>query len=88
MSESWSKYDRLINGAKQVSAVRGAVVHPCDESSLRGVVQAAANGLLIPVLVGPARRIETIAREHDLESLRSSLSTLPIARRPPPRPCS
>jgi len=67
MSESWSKYDRLINGAKQVAAVRGAVVHPCDESSLRGVVQAAANGLLIPVLVGPARRVESIAREHDLD---------------------
>ena len=67
MPENQSKYDRLINDAKQVSAVRGAVVHPCDESSLSGVVQAAANGLLIPVLVGPAQRIKSVAREHDLD---------------------
>jgi phosphate acetyltransferase len=67
MPESQSKYDRLINRAKQVSAARGVVVHPCDESSLSGVVQAAKNGLLIPVLVGPAQRIKTVAREHDLD---------------------
>jgi phosphate acetyltransferase len=67
MSGSQSKYDRLINRAKQVSAMRGAVVHPCDESSLSGIVQAAANGLLIPILVGPAQRIKSIAREHDLD---------------------
>jgi phosphate acetyltransferase len=67
MSESQSKYDRLINRVKQVSAMRGAVVHPCDESSLSGIVQAAANGLLIPILVGPAQRIKSIAREHDLD---------------------
>jgi phosphate acetyltransferase len=67
ISESQSKYDRLISRAKQVSAVRGAVVHPCDETSLSGVIQAAANGLLIPVLVGPAQRIKTIAREHGLD---------------------
>jgi phosphate acetyltransferase len=67
MSDGQSKYDRLINRAKQVSAVRGAVVHPCDESSLSGAVQAAQNGLLIPVLVGPAQRIKNIAREHGLD---------------------
>jgi phosphate acetyltransferase len=67
MSDGQSKYDRLISRAKQVSAVRCAVVHPCDESSLTGVVQAAQNGLLIPILVGPAQRIKTIAGEHDLD---------------------
>jgi len=67
MAGSQSKYDRLINRAKQAPAVRGAVVHPCDESSLRGVVQAVENRLLIPVLVGPADRIKTMARQHDLD---------------------
>jgi phosphate acetyltransferase len=67
MPESQSKYDRLINRAKQVPAVRGAIVHACDESSLRGVVQAVETGILIPVLVGPASRINAIAREHDLD---------------------
>ena len=67
MSDSQSNIIALINRAKQVSAVRGAVVHPCDESSLTGVVQAAQNGLLNAVLVGPAQRIKAVAREHDLD---------------------
>jgi phosphate acetyltransferase len=67
MSDGQSKYDRLISRGKQASGVRCAVVHPCDESSLTGVVQAAQNGLLVPILVGPAQRIRTIAREHDLD---------------------
>ena len=36
-----SKYDRLIAAAKAVPAVSTVVVHPCDESSLRGAVEAA-----------------------------------------------
>jgi hypothetical protein len=31
-----SKYDRLIAAAKAVPTVTTIVVHPCDESSLRG----------------------------------------------------
>ena len=41
-----SKYDRLIAEAKQVAAARAIVVHPCDESSLRGAVEAAKIGLI------------------------------------------
>ena len=37
-----SKYDRLIAAAKSIPPVATLVVHPCDESSLRGVVEAAA----------------------------------------------
>ena len=33
-----SKYDRLIAAAQKVPAVPTLVVHPCDESSLRGAV--------------------------------------------------
>jgi phosphate acetyltransferase len=66
-SDSQSKYDRLIHRAKQTAGVRGAVVHPCDESSLAGVVQAAKDGLLTPILVGPAERIKAVARKHDLD---------------------
>lgn len=36
-----SKYDRLIARAKQVPPATTIVVHPCDETSLRGPVEAA-----------------------------------------------
>ena len=62
-----SKYDRLIARAKSVPAAKTIVVHPCDESSLRGAVDGAQNGIIIPILVGPAGKIATVAREHRLD---------------------
>jgi len=62
-----SKYDRLIAEAKQVAAARAIVVHPCDESSLRGAVEAAKIGLISATLVGPVAKITDVAREHALD---------------------
>ena len=62
-----SKYDRLIAEAKKVPAAKTIVVHPCDETSLRGAIEAAEAGLIIPVLVGPAAKINNVAREHEID---------------------
>lgn len=60
------KYDRLIALAKQVPAVSTIVVHPCDETSLRGPVEAAEAGIIKPIFVGPSAKISAVAREHRL----------------------
>jgi phosphate acetyltransferase len=62
-----SKYDRLISRAKSVAAVRTVVAHPCDETSLRSVIEAADAGIIIPTLVGPLTKINAAAREHGLD---------------------
>src|SRR5258705_3269784 len=62
-----SKYDRLIAKAKGVSAAKTIVVHPCDEPSLRGPTEAAEAGIIIPILVGPAAKINAVAREYKLD---------------------
>jgi len=62
-----SKYERLIERAKQVPPATTIVVHPCDEASLRGPVEAAAAGIIVPILVGPAAKISAVAREHRLD---------------------
>src|ERR1700733_7776028 len=61
-----SKYDRLIARAKGIAA-RTVVAHPCDETSLRGVAEAAEAGIITPILVGPAAKIPAGAREHGLD---------------------
>jgi phosphate acetyltransferase len=61
-----SKYERLIARAKQVPAATTIVVHPCEETALRGPVEAAQAGIIKPILVGPAAKIKAIAREHRL----------------------
>ncbi len=53
----------LLQQAHALERVRCAVVHPCDASSLGGALQAAAHGLIEPVLVGPRRKIEAAAAE-------------------------
>jgi phosphate acetyltransferase len=62
-----TKYDRLIARAKQVAAATTLVVHPCDETSLRGALDAAATGIIKPILVGPAGKIAETARRFDLD---------------------
>jgi phosphate acetyltransferase len=62
-----SKYDRLISRAKTVETARTIVVHPCDETSLRGPVEAAEAGIIAPIFVGPAAKIAAVARECDLD---------------------
>jgi phosphate acetyltransferase len=62
-----TKYERLIARAKQVPSVTTVVVHPCDESSLRGAVEAAEAGIIVPIFVGPAEKISTVARQHQIK---------------------
>jgi phosphate acetyltransferase len=62
-----SKYERLIARAKEVPPATTIVAHPCDETSLRGPVQAAEAGIIVPILVGPAKKISDVAREHGID---------------------
>ena len=61
-----SKYDRLIAAAKAVPTVTTIVVHPCDETSLRGAIEAAEAGIIKPILVGPAAKIAAAAAKHNI----------------------
>jgi phosphate acetyltransferase len=62
-----AKYDRLIARAQKVAAAKTVVVHPCDESSLRGPVEAAELGIIVPILVGPRAKIEANAATHKID---------------------
>jgi phosphate acetyltransferase len=60
-------YERLIARAKQVPPAKTVVVHPCDETSLRGAVEAAEAGIIVPILVGPKAKIVAAARQHGID---------------------
>ena len=61
------KYERLLAFCKALPPTPTAVAHPCDESSLRGALDAARLGLIAPILCGPRGRIEGVAKEHELD---------------------
>jgi phosphate acetyltransferase len=72
-----SKYERLIAKAKEVPPATTVVAHPCDETSLRGPVEAAEAGIIVPILVGPAAKIAAVAREHHLDIERFEVVDVP-----------
>ena len=51
------KYQRLIKAAQSEATIKVAIVHPCDDVSLEGAVEAARLHLIEPILVGPEERI-------------------------------
>ena len=67
MERKHEKYERLIGRCKKLTPVPTAVAHPCDESSLKGAVEAAEIGILQPILVGPRARIEAVAKQFQLD---------------------
>ena len=69
-----SKYERLIAAAKRVPSAKAVVVHPCDETSLRGAVEAAQAGLIDPLLVGPEAKIRRVACEQKIDLTKFELA--------------
>jgi phosphate acetyltransferase len=66
-SREHRKYERLIAATKGLQPLVAAVAHPCDETSLRGALDAAGEGLIVPILVGPKDRIGTAAEALGLD---------------------
>jgi phosphate acetyltransferase len=61
-----ARLQALLDLARGLAPVRCAVVHPTDAESLRGALDAAAHGLIEPVLIGPRDKIEAAAQAAEL----------------------
>ncbi len=61
------KYERLLDRCRKLEPVPTAVAHPCEKSALAGAIEAGQLGLIVPLLVGPAAKIEEIARESGID---------------------
>ena len=61
------RYERLIEMTKGLDPIRTAVVHPVDPLSLLGAVEAARTKLILPILVGPERKIRAAAEQAGLD---------------------
>jgi phosphate acetyltransferase len=61
------RYEQLIASAQKQAAIKVAVAHPCDESSMRGVAEAMRLRLIEPILVGPVERMRRTAEQVGLD---------------------
>ncbi|MDQ7988457.1 MAG: bifunctional enoyl-CoA hydratase/phosphate acetyltransferase [Candidatus Dactylopiibacterium sp.] len=73
LTDRQRRYDALLARSAGSPAIRVAVAYPCDAESLRGALQAWREGLIVPVLIGPAARIHAVA-----DTLGESLDGLEI----------
>jgi phosphate acetyltransferase len=60
-------YADLLRRAGGLPPLTTAIVHPCDSDSLRGMLAAAANRFILPILVGPQAKIRAVAASAGLD---------------------
>jgi len=63
MHELGARYRQLIDATRSLEPLRMAVVHPCDELSLLGALEAKKENLIVPVLVGPEAKVRAAAEK-------------------------
>ena len=65
-------FERLLARCEGLPPAPTAVAHPCDPLSLEGAVDAARQGLIVPILVGPEPKIRAAAKAagQDISSYR------------------
>ena len=61
------KYERLLARCENLAPVPTAVAYPCEATALSGAIEASNRGLIVPLLVGPADRIEESATANHLD---------------------
>jgi len=61
------KYEALLERCRSLEPVPTAVAHPCEHSALAAAVEAGAEGLIAPILVGPAATIQALAAKHGID---------------------
>ena len=59
--------DGLVERCRNLKPMLTGVVHPCSADALAGAVEAAAAGLILPVLYGPEAEIRRIADRARLD---------------------
>ena len=61
------KYENLLARCRGLDPVTTAVAHPCEASALAGAMDAAAQGLITPILVGPVAKIQEVAAANRID---------------------
>jgi len=61
------KYERLLERCRGLAPIPTAVAYPCEETALAAAIDAATQGLIVPILVGPAATIAEIAKAKAID---------------------
>jgi phosphate acetyltransferase len=62
VSDGLGRFERFLRPARNLAPMRTAVVHPCNPEAIEAALEARDEGLIVPVLVGPVRKIEAASQ--------------------------
>jgi len=65
-TERLGRFERFLRQARGLPPMRTAVVHPCNAEAIQAALEARDQGLIIPVLVGPSKKIHAAAEQAGL----------------------
>jgi len=71
------KYEQLLQRCSRLEPVPTAVAHPCEETALAGAIDAAAQGLIVPILVGPASKVREVAAKAGIDLQKTRIVDVP-----------
>jgi phosphate acetyltransferase len=75
------KYEKILERCQDLEPVPTSVAYPCDETSLAGAMDAAAQGLITPILVGPAATIREVAEAKGIDLGGAAIEDVPDSHR-------
>jgi len=75
------KYEKILERCQDLEPVPTSVAYPCDETSLAGAMDAAAQGLITPILVGPAATIREVAAAKGIDLGGAAIEDVPDSHR-------
>jgi phosphate acetyltransferase len=67
MKTGTGKYEQVLERCRNLAPIPTAVAHPCEVTALAGAMDAAAQGLITPILVGPAAKIREVAAANGID---------------------
>lgn len=56
----------FLQKCQTLEKISVAVVYPCSEDALNGAIEAAQLGLIQPILIGPKKKIQALAKEKKI----------------------
>jgi phosphate acetyltransferase len=71
------KYEQLLLKCKSLEPVLTAVAHPCEATALSGAIEAANEGLIVPILIGPRARIAATADSAGVDISKAQIVDTP-----------
>ena len=75
------KFEKILERCQDLEPVPTSVAYPCDETSLAGAMDAAAQGLITPILVGPAATIREVAAAKGIDLGGAAIEDVPDSHR-------